>query len=651
MNSRSSQTMPALIWRSVVQALVVAVLAGILLSFIYGLVHHYQDTRRHIQQLAALLTTSASTADGANVVAEQVSILLANEPTIQSIVFYSTAQPINEASPLLDDWKNALFADTISFNYPVVSKYMGGADSKRSGSHQRLETALSEYKNDTTKRAASLNDTPENSTLIGYINITMDVKKLRMHWFSSILWLWLVTVTLSVLFALYIFRKLNWPIRDIEALVAVCNTVTKNSELEQLPVIPQRFNFQEMVQIKQALVVLFNRLQDTKKGYEALAAFEQQLHSKDASLDVQLHNFQSMISHELKTSLNAIVGGLQLLDDDTLSNEQKDAVDIISNGSDKLVLSLEHIIQLNQIQKGQIRLHTNEFNPLQLIADLLATFEPIANQKGLRLVSNIHHIDYSLYGDSGKIEQVLSLLLSNAIKFTPAGDVTITSQLTHFSKSNRWQICVKDTGIGIDHEHIDDIFNPFFQVDSSQTRQYEGSGVGLPIVKQMTQLMGASIEVESILGVGTQFTLTIAMPNQQQSRQQRLLAGLTIICFYHQEIGSLLGELESLGATVICHQNPQLVIDEMSRRKIEMVMFAEDVFPDKAELLAKRIRDYERTESDKRALLIYWYPQHRARYIDSFEYGLKAAGIDYCHSAGYKGKALSELLKRWLVWT
>ena len=651
MNSRSSQTMPVLIWRSVVQALVVAVLAGIILCFVYGLVHHYQDKQRHIQQLAALLTTSASTVDGANVVAEQVNILLENEPTIQSIVFYSTAQPINEVSPLLDDWKNALFADTVSFNYPVVSKYIGNSDSRRSGSHQRLETALLEHKSESTEKTASITDATENSTLIGYINITMDVNILRMHWFRSILWLWLITVTLTVLFALYIFRKLNWPIRDIEALVAVCNTVTKNPELEQLPVIPQRFNFQEMVQIKQALVVLFNRLQDTKQGYEALAAFEQQLHNKDVSLDVQLHNFQSMISHELKTSLNAIVGGLQLLDDDTLSNEQKDAVEIISNGSDKLVLSLDHIIQLNQIQKGQIRLHTNEFNPLQLIADLLAIFEPIANQKGLRLVSNIHHIDYSLYGDSGKIEQVLSLLLSNAIKFTPAGDVTITSQLTHFSKSNRWQISVKDTGIGIDSEHIDDIFNPFFQVDSSQTRQYEGSGIGLPIVKQMTQLMGASIKVESVLGVGTQFTLTIAMPNQQQSRQQRLLAGLNIICFYHQEIGSLASELESLGATVICHQNPQRVIDEMSRSKIEMVMFAEDVFPDKAELLAKRIREYERTESDKRALLIYWYPQHRVRYMDSFEYGLKAAGIDYCHSAAYKGKALGDLLKRWLVWT
>lgn len=654
MNNRSSQTIPVLIWRSVIQAVVLAVLAGFLLPFIYGLVHHYQEKNQHIQQLASLLTISASTADGADVVAEQVNVLLESEPTIQSIVFYATSEAIGAVNPSLDDWKNALFAHTVSFNYPVVSKDIdtSSAVSSNSDSNQQLTMALSNIMSESSVIDSSSGVVTENSTLIGYINITMDVELLRLHWFQNIFWLWLVVVMMIVALALYIFRKLNWPVKDIEVLTDVCDIVIKNANLEQLPVIPQQFNFQELTQIRKALIVLFNRLQEARQGYETLAAFEQQLHNKDVSLDVQLHNFQSMISHELKTSLNAIVGGLQLLDHETLSIEQKDAVEIISSGSDKLVLSLNHIIQLNQIQKGQIKIHKNEFNPLQLIADLLAKFENTANQKGLRLNSNIHHIDYSLYGDSEKIYQILSILLNNAIKFTPVGEVTITSQLTHFNKSNRWQISVKDTGIGIDSEHLDDIFNPFFQVDSSQTRQYEGSGIGLPIVRQMAQLMGATIDVDSVLGVGTQFTLTIAMPNQQQSRQQQLLSGLTIIYYYYHETGSLLDELEYLGATIICRQSSQLVIEGMRKQKVDMVMFAEDVFPEKAELLAKRVRQYERNEGSKsehRALLVYWYPPHRARYVDSFEYGLKAAGVDYCHIATYKEKALSDLLKQWLV--
>ena len=123
MNNRSSQTISMLIWRSVGQAVILALLAGFVLPFTHGLVHHYQEKHQHIQQLASLLTTSASTPDGADVVAEQVNVLLENEPSIQSIVFYSTSQPINDISQSLDDWKNALFADTVSFNYPVVSNY------------------------------------------------------------------------------------------------------------------------------------------------------------------------------------------------------------------------------------------------------------------------------------------------------------------------------------------------------------------------------------------------------------------------------------------------------------------------------------------------------------------------------------------------
>ena len=652
MNNRSSQTISMLIWRSVGQAVILALLAGFVLPFIYGLVHHYQEKHQHIQQLASLLTTSASTPDGADVVAEQVNVLLENEPSIQSIVFYSTSQPINDISQSLDDWKNALFADTVSFNYPVVSKYEDFVSVRpnKPTSNQQLATDLSESMSTSPVTDESIGSTNRNNTLIGYINITMDVKVLRSYWFRSIIPLWLTTLLLTIISGIYIFRKLNWPVKDIEALNGVCGIIIKNAELEQLPIIPQRFNFQELTQIKKALAILFDRLQEAKQGYDTLAAFEQQLHNKDVSLDVQLHNFQSMITHELKTSLNAIVGGLQLLDYETLTREQKDAVEIISNGSDKLVLSLDHIIQLNQIQKGQIKIHNNEFNPLQLISDLLIKFEPIANQQGLALTSNIHHVDYSLYGDSAKIQQILSILVSNAIKFTPTGQVVITSQLTHFDKSNRWKISVKDTGIGIDSNHIDDIFNPFFQVDSSQTRQYEGSGVGLPVVKQLVQLMGATIEVDSTLGSGTQFTLTLVMPNQQQSRQQRLLNGLTIIYYYDQETGALFNELEYLGATVICHQDVQQVMNEIRAQKVDMVMFAEDVLADKAELLAKLIRQHENEESVQRALLIYWYPQHQARYVDNFEYGLKAAGIDYCHSTTYEHKALSDLLKRWLVW-
>ena len=643
MNNRPPQTISVLIYRTVTQAIICAVLVGALSSFVYGLIYHYKEEHKHIKQLVTLLTISASTANSADIVAEQVSFLLEKEPSIKSILFYSTLQPIDDVNQSNNDWRNAFFADTVSINYPVISAYID-VDNDINGLNTSLQPPNTS--SDRTQRYSVADEHPSNSALIGYINITLDVKKIRSNWYQNILPLWFITTMLGVLCVLYILRKLKWPVRDIESLVEVCDVVIKNRELERLPVIPQHFNFNELILIKSALRDSFNRLQKARQDYNALAVFEEKLHNKDVSLDMQLHNFQSMITHELKTSLNAIVGGLQLLDHGVLNREQKDAVEIISNGSDKLVSSLNHIIQLNQIQKGQVSINASEFNPLQLIADVLAEFEPKAKKKGLALISHIHHIDYGLVGDAEKIQQILSILLNNAIKFTPAGKVTITSQLTHFDKTNRWQISIKDTGIGIASDHINDIFNPFFQVDSSKTRKYEGTGVGLPIVKQITHLMGATIEVNSTLGSGTEFTLFIVMPNKSQSQQQQVLTGLIIIYYYYQEVGFLAHELESFGATVIYRQNEQLVLDEMSIRNVNMVMFAEDVSPRRAESLAIRIRKFE---SEHRALLIYWYSPHQAQYIDSFQHGLKAAGVDYCHSATYKGRALSNLLKRWSV--
>lgn len=245
----------------------------------------------------------------------------------------------------------------------------------------------------------------DNSTLVGYINITLDVSQLRADWLRSNLLLCFITILLTILWSLYILRKLNWPIKDIEGLTEVCNLIINNPEIEKLPVIDQRFNFQELAQIKQALIILFTRLQKVKEDYDEVAVFEKQLYSKDKSLNVQLHNFQNMITHELKTSLNAIVGGLQLLDHNSLNREQKDAVEIVNDGSEKLVVSLNRIIQLNQIQKGQVSVHSSEFNPLHLISDLLVEFEPVAREKGIELNSRIHHIDYSLKGDVEKFDR------------------------------------------------------------------------------------------------------------------------------------------------------------------------------------------------------------------------------------------------------
>lgn len=550
-----------------------------------------------------------------------------DNPSIQNIVFYSTDHPINTLTQdaieyTSNDWYNALLADTVSFNRAVTSRYaMDGSSTQATNTWSTNER--------------------DSKTLVGYINITLDINTLRLDWLKETLFLRLTTLILGIMIIWLILRKLNWPSKDITELADVCSLIINDPELKQLPVIQQHFNFQELMCIKQGLLLLFERLQVAEHKYASLAEFEQQLYQKDISLNVQRHNFQSMITHELKTSLNAISGGLQLLDNQYLTYDQQDTLAIIHKGTQQLELTLEQIIQLNKIEKGQVTFSLSEFKPLQMIADLLLEFDPIAQQKGVELISRIHHIDYALEGDVDKIQQVLSTLIDNALKFTEQGQVIIESQLTHFNNSIRWQLKVSDTGIGIDAGYIGDIFTPFFQVDSSKTRRHKGAGFGLPVAKQMLQIIGASIEVSSKLGKGSQFTVVIPLRNEYKGWQQTLLNGLNIVYYYAEENNFLVKELQRLGASVIYQQQEQLMINQLMAKKIDMVMFAADILPERVAQLAHLIREYETVH---RALLIYWYPAQQKHTLHRVEHGLKVAGINYCQAMTQK---LVKLLKHW----
>ena len=433
MHINSVKTLPSLIWNSVLQGIGVAVLIAFLLSFVYDYVYYYQQQRLHVQQLAELLASSASTADGANLVANQVSLLLADETSIQNIVFYSTDHPISiinqeNIEQSSDDWYNALFAHTISFNRAVTSYYAVGDEAQvNSQDAQRSSLWKNKIANNVSNASTTLKQSSAPNVLVGYINITLNIDKLRMQWLRKTILFWLVTLVSGVLIIAFIFRKLLRSSKDLKELATTCELVINNPNLEQLPVIQQRFEFRELMHIKQSFMVLFERSRELREHSRALGDLEQRLHQKDKSLEAQRYNFQSMITHELKTSLNAISGGLQLLDAQHLSYDQQDTLAIISKGSQHLQLTLEQIIQLNKIEKGQVTVTLYEFSPLQMIADLLAKFDPIAQKKGIELISHIHHIDYTLEGDANKIQQILTALIDNAIKFTQQGQVTIES--------------------------------------------------------------------------------------------------------------------------------------------------------------------------------------------------------------------------------
>ena len=645
MNNQQSKSFLTFFYGSVFRTMAFAMLLASLLFVIFSLVIYYQEKQRHIEQSALLMATSAATVGGADLIDRQVTMLLDAEPSVQSILFYSTNRALDnseqtDSHTTIDDWKNALLARTVNFDYPVTSFSVDNDDVMST----EMFKPLIDYDVDKAVLQSSIANT-NNSNVVGYINLTLDMNALRLEWLKSTLWLWALLLLMSIIYVLSIRSQLKNYVRDMQTLSKLCQTLSHHSTLEKLPVFALQSNIQELTNIKIALTSLFDHLQAARYDHEALIDIEQQLRNKELTLDIQRYNFQSMITHELKTSLNAVIGGLQLLDNQKLNIEQQDTIAMVTKGAQQLASTLQQIMQLNQLKKGQVSVTVSEFNPLQLMAELIAEFDPIAKKKGLILTSSIHHIDYSLVGDTAKIKQILSILLGNAIKFTASGQVGIQSQLTHFSRSNRWQVVIQDAGIGIETNHIDDIFDPFFQVDASQTRQYEGTGLGLPVVKQVAQLIGATIKVHSTVGVGSAFTVTMPMPNHQKTLQKSGFSSVTIIYYYYQKKGHLVDELADLGVTVICERYEKSMFDHLNAHRIDALMFAEDLSPVIVESLTRKIRQ---AETDHRVLLVYWYSDQQADYLDSFERGLKSVGIDYCHNVNISHDTLEILLDLWL---
>ncbi|MDO5768944.1 MAG: HAMP domain-containing sensor histidine kinase [Psychrobacter sp.] len=613
---------------SIISIIGLASILAFVTAFGYDLIQEYKRKIEHVKQEGQLLASSASSPNGVDLVADQVSSLLNSDPTLKSIVFYSIDHPIDHGDVDGSEWRSAWFANTVSINQAVTSRQIA-----------------SDYADISDNRSTKdVSNFSQNHTLLGYINITVDVAAIRKYWFIKYRFIWLFSLIIAPLSAFLILRLLTQPLKQFVKLAKVSDEVVHHPEWTQLPVIQQENELKEVNSIKGAMIVLFNRLAEMRQEHEALKAYEQQLQNKDLSLDVQRHSFQSMITHELKTSLNAIFGGLQLLNNHYLSNEQQDALNIIRKGSQHLDFTLEQIIQLNRIEKGQVALNLVEFNPLQLISDLMAEFEPVATHKGLELTSHITHVDYKLEGDVSKIRLVLTALLDNAIKFTKQGKVIIESQLDHFDKNTRWRIRVIDTGIGMEKRYFEDIFSPFFQIDPSINREFEGVGVGLSLAKQMSQLLGASLEVESTLGQGSQFTFIIQLDNWHEQHNKHLLQGLRAVYYHQEQQPKLPTELSSYGLDIKSLQHVQSVIDMIEGQAYDLLLISEDVLPKKAVHLARQIRNLESTT---RILIVYLY--HPTQRIDLFEADLKAAGVDYCQIESIATKPLAIKIKEWLI--
>lgn len=245
-------------------------------------------------------------------------------------------------------------------------------------------------------------------------------------------------------------------------------------------------------------------------------------------------DFISSISHELRTPLNAIIGFSKLLFNPrvgTLNETQEAYLQDVVQSAEHLLQIINDILDISKIEAGKMRLDLSAFSLVDLLQQSLTVVREKANAHNLNLQLDISQEVQEMgpiKGDQRKIKQVMFNLLSNAVKFTPdSGIITIRAIQGDAEKGfeNSVIISVADTGIGVAPEHVERIFGAFEQVDSSYTRQQQGTGLGLPLTKRIVELHGGRLWMESELGAGSTFTFSLPTENEAREESSGLSPG------------------------------------------------------------------------------------------------------------------------------
>jgi CheY-like chemotaxis protein len=218
------------------------------------------------------------------------------------------------------------------------------------------------------------------------------------------------------------------------------------------------------------------------------------------------------MSHELRTPLNAIIGYAEMLQEDAADGGEDNAVqdlDRILAAAKHLLSLINEILDLSKIEAGRMEAAGGEFDPHEMLDDLIETVRPLAEQNGNVIAFKASAPDGVINTDAVKLRQCVLNLLSNACKFTHKGKIEIGFARRAHNGVEQVFITVRDTGIGMSREHLSRLFQPFVQADPGINRQYGGTGLGLTITRRLAQLLGGDVAVQSRLGHGSTFTLNV----------------------------------------------------------------------------------------------------------------------------------------------
>ncbi|MDK2597062.1 CHASE domain-containing protein [Pseudoalteromonas obscura] len=287
--------------------------------------------------------------------------------------------------------------------------------------------------------------------------------------------------------------------------------------------------------------------------------------------------FLANMSHEIRTPLSGVMGLLQLVSDTELTSEQHEYIELAHSSANSLLTIINDILDLSKVEAGRLEIESRSFCIYEKVKGVQQTYQLLAHEKGLafEFQSNLQQ-KVEIIGDEVRILQIINNLMNNALKFTKSGKINLITNLIDLTgRDAKLEIKVSDTGIGVDKHLLSNLFDAFEQADSSTSREFGGTGLGLTISRKLAELMNGNITVESEVGVGTTFTCTLATEMSQNQRSNEpatatqkitLFDGITGLIVEDNPVNQMIAKkvLDGLGVETVIVGNGQEALDALN---------------------------------------------------------------------------------------